>query len=247
MKKCLLAVVILSANFLLTSCADDQARAGLADTNIRLSQLEQNVNLLGNKVSNQKVLDLLNKLDEQQSQIAQLNGEVSTLKQNQQTYQATQDQLNRGLQSQIQQNASEAIGVKATDVNNNVDTTSNKDSSYDRNQLNLALKKLKSRDFNNAIKQFKSIIISSKDTQIVSHASYYLAVSYVANKQYKNAMTVSKKFVADYPDSANAPDALRILYISQTQLGMSQAAADTAATLTKNYPNSDAAKKLKHD
>lgn len=244
MNKCLLVVVILSANLLLTSCADDQARTQLAETNARLSVLEQNVSLLGNKVSNQKVLDLLNKLDEQQSQINQLNGDVSTLKQNQQSYQATQEQVNRGLQSQLQQNASEAISAQKTTDVDDTDTLS-KSQSRDRSQLNIALKRLKARDFNNAIRQFKTIIATSKDAQIVAGANYYLAVSYVANKQYKNAITVSKKFVTENPNSANASDALRIMYISQTQLGMNQDATNTADTLIKTYPNSDAAKKLK--
>jgi TolA-binding protein len=270
MSKCLLAIVILSANLLLTGCADDQARAQLADTNTRLSLLEQNVGLLGNKVSNQKGLDLLNKLDELQSQVDQLNGIVSTLKQNQQTYQTTQDQINRGLQDQIQPNVTGATPSVATtaksDEGGDSDTVDNADSisnnknipqnvsqdkaktqdkaKVDKDKLDAALKRLKAHDFNNAIKQFKSIIDTSKDVQVSSTASYYLAVAYVANKQYKNAIAVARKFVTANPDNSNAPDALRIVYISQTELGMTKAAANTANSLLKTYPNSDAAKKL---
>lgn len=235
MNKCLLAILVLSTNLLLTSCADDQARTQLAEMNTRVSSLEQNVNLLGNKVSNQKGLDLLNKLDEQQSQIDQLNGEISTLKQNQQTYQATQEQLNRGLQSQIQQNASEAVRVNA----------GNAELTQEQNQLSMALKRLKAHDFNSAIKQFKNIIATARDVQTIAAANYYLAVSYVANKQYKSAIAIAKRFVAENPSNPNTPDALRIMYISQTQLGMDKAAAETADLLKKTYPDSDAAKKIK--
>lgn len=87
--------MLLSANIFLTSCADDQARAAIGDTNARLSLLEQNVGLLGTKVSNQRVLDLLNKVDDLQSQLNDLNGEVSTLKQNQQSGLAMQEQINQ--------------------------------------------------------------------------------------------------------------------------------------------------------
>ena len=44
---------IVSKPFL-TGCADDQARQQIADTNQRLNQIQQNVGVLDNKVSNQK-------------------------------------------------------------------------------------------------------------------------------------------------------------------------------------------------
>lgn len=122
--------------------------------------------------------------------------------------------------------------VKASDV------------TKEQNQLDLALKRLKAHDFSNAIKQFKAIIAAGADQQIVADASYYLAVSYVANKQYKSAMVVAKKFVAENSQHEKSPDALRIIYISQTQLGMANDAAITAKLLVKKYPNSTAAKKL---
>ena len=66
MKKSLLAILGLSANLFLIGCADDQARQQIADTNQRLSQIQQNVGVLDNKVSNQKVLDLLNQINDLQ-------------------------------------------------------------------------------------------------------------------------------------------------------------------------------------
>ena len=48
----------------------------------------------------------------------------------------------------------------------------------------------------------------------------------------------------DNPQNRFAPDALRTEYISQMQLGMKQSAAKSAALLNKNYPDSQANKKV---
>ena len=261
MNKCLLATLVCLANILLVSCADEQARVQLGDTNARLSSVEQNLGLLNTKVSNQKVLDILNKLENIQTQLNQLNGEISTLKQNQKNYQTKQEQLNTGFQDQIQAIvASSALAQQnqqknkieydtgsgnTTATDNSEKISSSKTSTVrDRKLLNLALKKLKAHDFNSAIKQLKAIIVNSKDQQILVKANYYLAVSYVANKQYKSAIAISKKFVDANPDDIHAPDALKIIYISQTELGMNKSASATVKSLTKKYPDSDAAKNL---
>ena len=70
MKKSLLTILGLSANLFLTGCADDQARQQIADTNQRLNQMQQNIVVLDNKLTNQKVLDLLNQIGDLQTQIA---------------------------------------------------------------------------------------------------------------------------------------------------------------------------------
>lgn len=241
-KKCLLIVSILSTNFL-TSCADDQARAQIADTDKRLSQLQQSVGLLGTKVKNQKMLDVLSQLDKMQSQIEQLNGEVETLKHNQKTNQEIQDQLNKGLNQKIQNLEKSASSQQA----NSVSSTNSENTNDDSNELKAALDSIKNRDFINAIKSLKAIIKTSQDSNIVANASYFLAVSYAANGQYKEAIVTARKFVSENSESQYAPDALRTMYIAQSQLNWKQSAANTAKLLSKKYPNSDAAKKVQQD
>jgi len=244
MKKSLLTILGLSANLFLIGCADDQARAQIADTNAKLAQLQSTV---GN-VNNNPQITTLNKLDELQSQIDQINGNVDTLDHNQKNYQATQEQLNQSMEQQIQsigqatgqkvsspQVASAAIvEIKAASS----PVTSNK------NELSSALKKIKSHNFPAAIKELKSIIKTSTNSDTVADAQYYLAISYAANSQYTDAIATARKFVADYPQNRYAPDALRTQYVSQIQLGMKQSAAKCAALLKRDYPDSEANKKV---
>ncbi len=225
-------LVIVLANFLLMGCADDQARAGLADTDIRVSQLEQNVGVLNNKVANQKLVDLINKLDDLQSQIDQLNGAVASLQHNQQSFQDTQAQLNQNIEQKLE---SSMTFSQTTNVQSDND---------ERNQLVGSVKKIKARNFSGAIKQLNVLIAQSKHADVVGSASYYLTIAYAADGQYKNAIWVARKFINENPKSPNAPDVLFTLYLSQQQLGMKKSADNTADILKKSYPDSAATKKL---
>jgi TolA-binding protein len=256
-KKCLLIVLFgLSASIFLSSCADDQARAQIADTNARLAKLQGNVGVIDNKVSDQKMIDVLNKLDSLQSQIDELNGKVATVSNDQKTYQATQDQLYQSIEQQIQSLGGQPISQKAIPpkvaasaivVKRSASSTNKAASQTSGGDLKSALKKIKSRNFPQAIKELKNIINTSQDASTVQNATYYLTVTYAANSQYKDAIVTGRKFASDYPDSQNVPDALRTVYISQKQLGMKQSAAKTAALIQQKYPDSDAAKKIGAD
>lgn len=234
-------VALLSASLFLFGCADDKAREQLADTNLKISQLEQSVGVLDNKVSNQKLLDILNKLDDLQNQINQINGTLATLQHNQQTFQDTQNQLDQEQQMQSSGSGDNNTSAPAT----NVVKTQQSDSSPDKMQLKAALKKIKSRNFNDAIKQLRNLSSSSKNTEVLATANYYLTIAYAANGEYKNSIWIARKFINANPKNPNVPDALYTMYISQQQLGMKKSAANTAALLKKNYPNSSAAKKVR--
>ncbi len=247
MKKCLLAVVVLSANLFLIGCADDQARAQLADTDARLSQMEQTVSVLGNKVSNQKMLDILNKLDDLQNQIDQLNGNVATLQHNQQSYLDTQNQINQSIDQQLQSLGGSSVIVESNTISSapvSMIKPKQKVVSSNNSQLQSALKKIKSHDFNGAIKQLKTITSTSTDVGVKATANYYLSVAYAANGEYKNSIFIARKFVEENPSSVYAPDALFTVYISQQQLGMKKSAQTTATQIKKDYPNSGVAKKI---
>ncbi|MCE3267788.1 MAG: hypothetical protein K0R49_40 [Burkholderiales bacterium] len=245
MQKRLLTAIALSATFFLIGCADDQARAQLASTNAQVAQLQETVGVLGTKVSTQKLVDILNKLDELQNQINQLNGEVDTLKQNQQEYKKTGDALYQGVQQQVQALQGTSGVQQGSDVSAPKPSQDEAPAPDANNDLKSALQKIKARNFPQAIKELNSIISASDDQATVASASYYLSVAYAANGQYKDSIATARKFIADNPNNSNIPDAIRTVYIAQIQLGMKKSAANTANILIKEYPKSDAAKKVK--
>lgn len=237
-------LILLSANLFLIGCADDQARAQIAETNARVTQLQGNVGVIDNKISNQKMIDILNKLDDLQSQIDQLNGNVSTISANQKNHQATQEQLYQSIEQRLQALEQATNGGRAAYSTSSAPVAGASRATAGNNELKSALRKIKSHNFPIAIKELKNIISTSNDREVVTSASYYLTISYAANGQYKEAIATGRKFANDYPDNANAPDALRTVYISQNQLNMKQSAAKTANLIMTKYPSSDAAKKI---
>lgn len=233
---------VLSAAYLVVGCADDQARAQLADTNTRLSQLQQTVGVINTKVSAQRMVDILNQLDDLQNQINELNGSVDTLRQDQKSYKITQDQLYQSLQQQIQNYPQKAAAsIPAATANTSGTNTGNDD------DLKQALRKLKVRNFPQAIQELKSIIANSESSDTVALATYYLSVAYAANSQYKESIATARKFIGAYPNNIRIPDAMWAMYISQSQLGMKKSATNTARQLLKKYPNSNAAKRVQED
>lgn len=242
MKKSLLTILGLSANLFLIGCADDQARQQIADTNQRLNQIQQNMGVLDNKLSNQKVLDLLNQISDLQNQINQLNGRVTNLEQGQKTGQgdANQDLQSLDLRVSALESAINGTGgaraytpARATAANNGMNS-----------QLQDAIKKIQSNNYTGAISELKSIITTSTDKNTAANARYFLSVAYVANAQYKEAIAEANKFIATNANNKYVPDAMRVIYISQMQTGSTTAAKATAKRLIKSYPNSEAAKKV---
>lgn len=270
MKKRLLTMLTLSANLFLFGCADNQARAQIADLNNRLSQMQDSLSSVDNKVSGQKSLDIVNKMSDIQDQIDQINGSVSTLSNNQKKFQNTQNQVNQSLQQQIngvsasstvsssagrsnnnKPQASAAAVVGAVDASAPVASDDNpKNASApiggdDKKNLKTAFNEIKAHNFKKAIADLKNIVANSNDQTTVGTATYYLAVAYAASGNYKNSIASAKKYIGANPDGHDVPNALRTIYISQSQLGLQKSALKTARVLIKKFPNSEAAEKVK--
>lgn len=238
MKKGLLTTIGLSAAFLIIGCAyaDEQP---ISPTS---SQTQDISNGAISKSSSQSLIEILNKLDDLQNQINDLNGSVSTLKHLQQESSTNLGQQIQSLQQQI-----DDIGqqLKATPAPKTIAKKANNAPSA--NALAPALKQIKARNFPTAIKSLKGVIANSTDKDTVTSANYYLTIAYAANAQYKDSIAVGRKFINENPGDQHAPDVMRTIYISQSQLGMKKSAANTANSLITDYPDSNAAKKVKQE
>ena len=245
-KRSLLTVIGLSASLFLIGCADDQARAQLADTNYRLAQLQKNVGLLDTKVDNQKLIDMINQLDSLQNQINQINGSMDALRHNVKESQSTQEQLNQSFDSRLQ--ALEG-GNKTSNVTSTPNTKPVEASIPINNnsELQRALVTLKAKDFPKSITQLKNIVATNPDKSTSANAEYYLGIAYAANGQYKQSIAVASKFYQENPNNKNAPDAMRTIFICQNQMGNKEAAKTMATKLQKMYPKSTAAKKVQSE
>ena len=249
MKKCLLTISILSANLFIIGCADDQARQQIADTNQRLNQLQQSVSVVNNKLTNQKTLDLLNQIDSLQNQINQLNGKIAELEQGKSSSGADTQQQIQSLDMRVAAlegsgGGSTANDAKAKMIAPAVAVVETKSSNNDEAKLDAAIAKIKSNKIASATADLKEIISTGGNSASAKEARYYLSIAYVADSKYSNAIDEANKYISVSPKGKNVPDAMRVVYIAQTQMGNNAAAKATASKLLKSYPNSPAAKKV---
>lgn len=258
MKYRLLTILGLSASLFFIGCADEQARIQIADNQTKITRIEKNLDVIGAKVSGQKALDILNKIEQLQNQIDTLNGSLSTLKHQITENQNTQNGLYQGLDARLQavenqvsnfsqrprENSSQNSNEDAS--NNSTDNPKPNSSSaqVDSTAFQEGISYLQKKQFNLASEKFQLAIAKSSKKQEVAQAKYYLSICMVAQNKYKEAISTADEFIVQNPNNKKVPDALRIIYISQTLLKDKDGATKTYNLLTSKFPDSEATKKV---
>ena len=249
MYKRLLIIFILSANLiLLISCADDQARSDIADTNNKLSQIQSKISVINTKMTNQKMIDIINKQDELQNQINQLNNQYSMLSGQIKANQDVNSHLLQGIQQQIDGLTKQKQQITS---NNTVLDSPNQQSKEDKNSIieekyEQSKLDIKSNNFKTAIIKLRDLITNYDSENIyVINAHYFLSVAYAALGKFNEAIETANNFVDNHPDNQYAPDALMTIYICQNQLGNKNKVKQIQKLILDKYPDSQVAKKLK--
>ncbi|POZ63114.1 tol-pal system protein YbgF [Chromobacterium alticapitis] len=197
------------------------------------------------KLSNDKLLEMVNQVDTLKAEVAKLRGDVEVLNYNLQTTQKRQNDLYNDLDGRLgklegaasskqdasqpaaaQQQAAAGDGQGAPD--------------YDK-----ALNLLRARDFPNSINALGAFLQQNPQAPQAAEASYWLGVAHTALRQYDAAIEIHRRFVEQYPNNHFAPDALRNIGNCQRELGQVDQAKNTYRRLIKLYPKSDAALKAK--
>ena len=76
-------------------------------------------------------------------------------------------------------------------------------------------------------------------------AQYWIGNSLYATRDFRGAIAAQRQLIAQYPDSAKAPDALLNIASAQSELGDLQAARITLQEVATRYPSSEAGVKAK--
>lgn len=239
----------LSAALLLTlsACAttsDIEATRNQIDqvnrqASARLSEVES-------KLSNEKLLEMVNQVDSLKAEVAKLRGEVEVANYNLQTTQKRQNDLyndldgrlshleSAGKEAAAQQAASQPAATSAAAA----DTQTSPD--YDK-----ALNLLRARDFPKATAALSLYVQQNPNTPQAVDALYWLGVAHTAQRQYDAAIEIHRRFAEQFPDNPKAPDALRNVANCQRDLGQADSAKTTLKRLIKLYPSSSAAQKAR--
>ncbi|WP_199102697.1 tol-pal system protein YbgF [Aquitalea sp. ASV11] len=240
----------LSAALLLTlsACA---TTSDIEATRYQIDQVNRQANArlteVESKLSNEKLLEMVNQVESLKAEVAKLRGEVEVANYNLQTTQKRQNDLyndldgrlshleSAGKEAAAQQAASQPASSQPAAAN---DTQTSPD--YDK-----ALNLLRARDFAKATAALSLYIQQNPNAPQAIDALYWLGVAHTAQRQYDAAIEIHRRFAEQYPDNPKAPDALRNVANCQRDLGQVDIAKATLKRLIKLYPSSSAAQKAR--
>jgi tol-pal system protein YbgF len=199
----------------------------------KLDALEQRLGHIERVVNNQSLLELAQRLDEVRAEVGALRGELETMQhaaeQGRERDKAMAADLDERLRA-IEAAGAGAAAAKAADGGDQV--------AYDA-----AFELLKQARYDQAREAYAAFLKKFAQSPLRDNAQFWLGETYYVTKGFKQALAEFQKVIKDYPDSNKLPDAwLRVGYC-QAELGQTEAARKAFATVTEQFPESEAAKR----
>ena len=99
--------------------------------------------------------------------------------------------------------------------------------------------------FAEAVTAFQLFTRNFPRSTLVPSAQYWIGNSLYAVRDFRGAINTQRQLIAQYPDSAKAPDALLNIATVQSELGDLQAARATLQEVASKYPSSEAGAKAR--
>ena len=233
---------------------DDEARKRIAATNLRIDQLQKDLDervaTLERQLKSGALVDLANSVEGLKSDVAKIRGQIEVL-----TYELDQSQKRQrdlyvdldarmrkleGAPGPASADAAPADAVAAGVVPGAAASAATEQRAYDG-----ALDQFKRGDYQGAITGFTAFVKSNPKSALAPSAQYWIGNAHFARKDYKAAIASQRQLLLGWPDSPKVPDALLNVASAQSELGDNAAARRTLEELIGKFPQSDAAAKAK--
>lgn len=253
--------LVLAALLLATQVAhagvfdDDEARKRIADTNVRLDQmqrtLDQRLTALEQQLKSGGLIDLFNQVEAIKNDLAQLRGQTEVLANDLDQQQKRQKDLYVDLDTRLRK-LEAGGGAQSADASPGggapvpvtpapvVTPAAAEQQSYDA-----ALDRFKRADYVGAISAFGTFVKTYPKSPLAGSAQYWIGNAQFARKDFRAAIAAQRVLVQQFPDNAKIPDALLNIASAQSELGDNASARHTLEDLIAKYPQSDAAQKAK--
>jgi tol-pal system protein YbgF len=233
-RRALIAAACVATGVLLAGCPtsfvkpDDPINAQLATFEERLAKIERVVN-------NQSLLELAQQVEGLRAEVAELRGQLETVEHAASGSAERSKQLFVDLDSRLR--AVEA-GATATAVAGATAAGSGEQGAYDA-----AFELLKQSRYEQARAGFAALLKNYPNGKLRDNAQFWLAETWYVTKGFKQALAEFDKVIKGYPDSNKLADSWLKVGYCQHELGNVEAARKAFATVTEQYPESDAAKR----
>jgi len=221
---------------------------------VKLTEIEDRLNRLERLTANDSLVKMAGEMDEMQTQLRELRGQVETLNfEDQAAADRQRDQyldLDRRLQSMEQGGAGTASTASTTSgavaagaaAGAAAATSTGGPAANERSSYEAAFELLKEGRYEEARKAFEQYLAEFPNSDLAGHSQYWLAETYYVTQDYKSALPAFRKVVSDYGSSRKLPDALLKIGYCQVELGQLGAARKTLADVVSRYPETTAAR-----
>ncbi|MBS0320491.1 MAG: tol-pal system protein YbgF [Proteobacteria bacterium] len=252
---------------------DDEARKRITETNMRVDQiqhdLDQRLTAIERQLKSQGLVDLYNDVQGLKDDVAKLRGQIEVLTNDLDQQQKRQKDLYVDLDSRLRRLES-GTSPGAADAGAGAAGALPAPGSAlappagagapppaiaaapavppgagEQRAYDAALDQFKRGDYAGAITGFTSFVRTYPKSPLASSAQYWIGNAQFARKDFRAAIAAQRTLVTQYPDSSKLPDALLNIASAQSELGDNAAARRTLEDLIAKYPQSDAAQKAR--
>ncbi len=191
------------------------------------------------------VLDILQQLDQLQSQVRQLRDSVEVQAHDLQVLQTRQRDLIADLDrrvSALEARGTAAGGAPAAGAAAAAQTGLQATTPAQQQDYDAAFGLMKQGFYDRAIKAFRAFIVKYPNAALADNAQYWIAEGNYVMRNYKLALEEFKKVLAKYPNSTKAQDAMLKVGYVEYELGSYGKARKALHDVIARYPNTTAAK-----
>lgn len=240
-----LSAAVLSAGLVASANAalfeDDEARRAIIEMRQRVDGFQQ---------SNQRTVDDVRRLGEENAQLRrsllELQTQIDTLKSDQAKLNGQNEQLLRSVgevqsrQKDIAQGVDERLR-QFEPVKVNVDGREFQADPAEKRDFEAAMAVFRSGKFPDASTAFASFVRQYPRSGYAPSARFWLGNAQYATREYKDAIGNFKQMLADAPSHPRAPEAALSIANCQIELKDTRTARKTLEDLVRAYPQSEAA------
>ena len=239
---------------------DDEARRRIEMLRTELAQQgkenEARIAKLEELIRNIGVVELVRQLENTNTEIARLRGQIEVLANENQQLQKRQRDFYLDLDSRMKRLEGVPAGSAPPAPSAEAPATAPPPAQAQRTPTkdeqarevkayDAASNLFRRNDFKAAIDAFRAFLKDFPDSQLAVNASYWIGISYANLRDYRNALTTQQEILARHPQSAKAPDAMLAIAAIQIEQGDAGSARNTLEDIIARYPASDAAGKAR--
>jgi tol-pal system protein YbgF len=215
----------------------------------RIAKLEELIRNIG-------VVELVRQLEQTNTEIARLRGQIEVLTNENQQLQKRQRDFYLDLDSRMKRLEGAPAGTPPPPSAEAAPSTpppaqagprapTKDDQAREMKAYDAASNLFRRNDFKAAIEAFRGFLRDYPDSQLAVNANYWIGISYANLRDYRNALTTQQEILARHPQSPKAPDAMLAIAAIQIEQGDAGSARNTLEDIIARYPTSEAAGKAR--